>query len=91
VDKRIFSLGIVLLIAGIIVRLYLNSTYPVGKTGMSEEETILLLQNQATNHAMSDLFSIIAALGFFILLISFGLKRKKGDAGKIIIQKPPEP
>ncbi len=90
-DKRIFSLGIVLLIAGIIVRLYLNSTYPVGKTGMSEEETILLLQNQATNHAMSDLFSIIAALGFFILLISFGLKRKKGDAGKIIIQKPPEP
>jgi len=91
VDKRIFSLGIALLVAGIVVRLYLNSTYPVGKTGMSEEETILLLQNQATSHALSDLFSIIAAIGFFILLISFGLKRKKGDAGKITIQKPPEP
>jgi len=91
VDKRIFSLGIALLVASIVVRLYLNSTYPVGKTGMSEEETILLLQNQATNHALSDLFSIIAAIGFFILLISFGLKRKKGDAGKITIQKPPEP
>ena len=80
-----------MLVAGIIVRLYLNSTYPVGETGMSEEETILLLQNQATNRALSDLFSILAALGFFILLISFGLKRKKGDAGKITIQKPPEP
>jgi len=91
VDKRIFSLGIALLVAGIVVRLYLNSTYPVGKTGMSEEETILLLQNQATNLALSDLFSIIVAIGFFILLISFGLKRKKGDAGKITIQKPPEP
>ncbi len=90
-DKRIFSLGIALLVAGIVVRLYLNSTYPVGKTGMSEEETILLLQNQATNLALSDLFSIIVAIGFFILLISFGLKRKKGDAGKITIQKPPEP
>ena len=90
-DKRIFSLGIALLVAGVIARLYLNSTYPIGKTGMSEEETILLLQNQATNHALSDLFSIIAAIGFFILLISFGLKRKKGDAGKITIQKPPEP
>jgi len=91
VDKRIFSLGIALLISGIIIRLYLNSTYPVGRSGMSEQETLLLLQNQATNQALSELFSIIAALGFFILLISFGLKRKKGDAGKIIIQKPPEP
>ena len=90
-DKRIFSLGIALLISGIIIRLYLNSTYPVGRSGMSEQETLLLLQNQATNQALSELFSIIAALGFFILLISFGLKRKKGDAGKIIIQKPPEP
>jgi len=89
-DKRIFSLGIALLVAGIVVRLYLSSTYPVGRTGMSEEETLLLLQNQATNLALSDLFSIIAAIGFFILLISFGLKRKKGGAGKIIIQKPPE-
>lgn len=90
-DKRIFSLGIALLVSGIGIRLYLNSTYLVGRSGMSEQETLLLLQNQATNHALSDLFSIIAAIGFFILLISFGLKRKKGDAGKIIIQKPPEP
>ena len=89
-DKRIFSLGIALLVAGIVVRLYLNSAYPVGRSGMSEQETLLLLQNQATNHALSELFSIIAAIGFFILLISFGLKRKKGDAGKITIQKPPE-
>jgi len=90
VDKRIFSLGIALLVSGIIIRFYLNSTYPVGRSGMSEQETLLLLQNQATNHALSDLFSIITAIGFFILLISLGLKRKKGDAGKITIQKPPE-
>lgn len=89
-DKRIFSAGIALLVGGIIARLYLNLTYPVGRSGMSEQETLLLLQNQATNQALSDLFSIIAALGFFILLISFGLKRKKGGAGKIIIQKPSE-
>lgn len=90
-DKRIFTAGVALLAAGIVIRLYLNSTYPVGRSGMSEADAALLLQAQATNHALSDLFSIIAAIGFFILLISFGLKRKKGDAGKIIIQKPPEP
>lgn len=88
-DKRIFSAGIAMLVFGIVSSMYLNSTYPVAnKGGMTEGETQALLIAQANNQALSSLFHIVAALGFFILLISIGLKRKKGGAGKTVTQKP---
>ena len=88
-DKRIFSAGIAILVAGTMISIYLNSTYPVAnKGGMSESDTRALLQAQAYNRGLSNLFHIVSALGFFILLISIGLKRKKGGAGKTVTQKP---
>lgn len=78
-----------MLAAGMTISIYLNSTYPVAnKGGMSEEETRALLQAQSDNRGLSNLFHIVAALGFFILLTSVGLKRKKGGAGKTVTQKP---
>ena len=78
-----------MLVAGMTISIYLNSSYPVAnKGGISEEETRALLQAQADNRGLSNLFHIVAALGFFILLISVGLKRKKGGAGKTVTQKP---
>lgn len=78
-----------MLVAGMTIPIYLNSTYPVAnKGGMSEEETRVLLQAQADSRGLSNLFHIVAALGFFILLISVGLKRKKGGVGKTVTQKP---
>ena len=88
-DKRIFSAGIAMLAVGIVASVYLNQTYPVARQGgMSEEDARLLEEAQINYNGLSNLFHIIAAIGFFIMLISFGLKRKKGGAGKIIIQKP---
>ncbi len=90
-DKRIFFTGIVILAVGIILSLYLKSNMPVGKPDMTEEETLKLYQDEATYTSLSTIFQIIAGLGFFILLISIGLKRKqKGGTGKPITQKPAE-
>ena len=90
-DKRIFFIGIILLAVGIILSLYLNANMPVGRPGMTEEETLKLYQDEAWYTSFSTILQIIAGLGFFILLISIGLKRKqKGGTGKPITQKPAE-
>jgi hypothetical protein len=90
-DKRAFFTGIGILAVGITISLYLNANVPVGKPGMTEEETLKLYQDEATYTSVYTLFQIIAGLGFFILLISLGLKRKqKGGTGKPITQKPTE-
>lgn len=90
-DKRIFFAGIIMLAVGIVISLYLNSNMPVGKPGMTEEETLKLYEDEATYTSLSTILQIIAGLGFFILIISFGLKRKqKGGTSKPITQKPTE-
>ena len=90
-DKRILFTGIAILAVGITISFYLNSNVPVGKPEMTEDETLKLYQDEATYTSLSTLFQIIAGLGFFILLISLGLKRKqKGGTGKSITQKPAE-
>ena len=90
-DKRVFFAGIAILAAGITVSLYLNSIIPPGKPDMTEAEQLQLYQDEATYTSLTMLFQIVAGIGFFLLLISFGLKRKqKGSTGKPITQKPAE-
>ena len=87
-DKRIFSVGISMLVVGMTVSLYLNNTMPVARGNVTEQEAALLLETQSTYHQIAVMFGYIAALGFLITLISAGLKRKKGGAGKSVTQKP---
>jgi len=90
-DRRIFFAGIGMLLVGITLSFYLNANMPVGRAGMTEEETLKLYQDEATYTSLSTLFQIIAGLGFFILLISIGSKRRqKGGTVKTITQKPAE-
>ena len=87
-DKRIFCAGIAMLVVGVSISLYLNNTIPVARGNVSEQEAALLLDTQATYQQLAGLFGYIAAFGFLITLISVGLKRKKGGAGKTVTQKP---
>ena len=87
-DKRIFVVGIAMLVVGISVSLYLNNSIPVARGNVSEQEAALILEAQSTYHQIITLFGYIAAFGFLITLISVGLKRKKGKAGKTVTQKP---
>ena len=87
-DKRIFSSGIAMLVVGVSLSLYLNDAMPVARGNVSEQEAALLLDTQATYRQLVAMFGYVAAFGFLITLISVGLKRKKGGAGKTVTQKP---
>jgi len=80
VDKRILVGGIVLLAIGILISINVNSSIPVGQSGMSEEETIDLMIAQQENQDYNTLSGIFVGLGFLLILISFGARRKKNTA-----------
>jgi len=88
VDKKILSGGIAMLIVGITISLYLNSVIPIGTIGMSEEETIDFLLKQRENQDMNALAGILMGIGFLLVLISFGARRKRKDGAKKIEKKP---
>ncbi len=87
-DKRMFFAGIAILVVGAALSLYFNSIIPVGTPNMTQDETNKLYQDEATYTSLTSLFQIVAGIGFFLLLISLGLKRKKGGVGKPVTQKP---
>ena len=89
-DKRIFAAGLAMLVVGVSFSLYLNNTTPVARGNVTEQEAALILDAQSTYHQLVSLFGYVAAFGFLITLISVGLKRKKGGAGKTVTQKPAE-
>jgi len=88
VDKKILSGGLVMVVVGITISLYLNSVMPIGTTGMSEEETLDLLTKQQENQDVSTLVGILMAIGFLLVLISFGARRKRKGGPKIVEKKP---
>lgn len=68
---------------------FLNSSMPMAKAGMTEEETSAFYQAEALNMGFKNIAQMVTGIGFFIALISVGLKRrKKGGVGKPITQKP---
>ncbi len=88
VDKKILSGGLVMGVVGITISLYLNSVVPIGTSGMSEEETLDLLTKQQENQDMSTLAGILIGIGFLLVLISFGARRKRKGGAKIVEKKP---
>jgi hypothetical protein len=88
VDKKILVGGIVLLVVGISVTLYLNSIAPVGTTGMTDEETFELLIAQQENQDYNNLAGILIGIGFLLVLISFGARRKRKGGAKKVEKKP---
>ena len=88
VDKKILLGGIAMVVVGISISLYLNSIVPVGTSGMTEEETLELLLVQQENEDMNTLAGILIGVGFMLVLISFGARRKRKGGAKKIEKKP---
>jgi hypothetical protein len=82
VDKKMLVGGIALLSIGILISINVNSSIPVGHSGMSEEETIDLMIAQQENQDYNTLSGIMMGIGFLLILISFGARRKKNSAKK---------
>lgn len=88
VDKKILAGGISMLVVGIVISLYINSIMPIGTTGMTEEEKLDLLIRQQENQDMNTLAGILIGIGFLLVLISFGARRRKKGGAKKVEKKP---
>jgi len=82
VDKRILTGGLALLIAGIVLTVIISSNMPAGQSGMTEEEVIDLMIAQQEIQDYNTLSGILIGIGFLLVLISFGTRRRKGSAKK---------
>ncbi len=89
IDKKILGGGLAMLIVGMALIAYLNSTVPIGQAGMTEEQALDLMKKEVEHKNYSTLAAMLAGVGFLLVLISFGARRKKGGA-KTIEKKPPE-
>ena len=88
IDKKIFAGGITMLVVGIIIVININATMPVGQSGMTDEEVIDLMTKQQENKDMNNLAGILIVIGFLLILISFGAKRRRKDSPKKEEKKP---
>jgi len=88
VDKKILVSGMIMVSVGISFSLYLNSIVPTGTTGMTEDETLELLIKQQENQDSNTLAGILIGIGFMLVLISFGARRKRKGGVKKVEKKP---
>lgn len=77
IDKKILFGGIAMLAVGLSISIYLNSIVPIGEPGMTEEEAALLLLEQRENQDYNMLASILMGVGFLLILVGFGARRKR--------------
>ena len=88
IDKRMIIVGIIMIIAGTVILLHLTEVTPIGKTGMTEDEKLNLLLAERENSDYRTLSGILIGIGFLLVLISFGARRKRKDGAKKIEKKP---
>ena len=88
IDKRMIIVGIIMIIAGTVILLYLTEITPIGKTGMTEDEKLNLLLAERENSDYRTLSGILIGFGFLLVLISFGARRKRKGGAKKIEKKP---
>ncbi len=88
VDKKILSGGLAMVAVGLSLLIYLNSIIPIGTADMTADQALELEKKQHENRDYSNLAAMLAGVGFLLVLISFGARRKKGGA-MTIEKKPP--
>jgi len=76
-----------MIIVGLVLTVSINDAVPVGQAGMTEEEVIDLLIAEQENEDYNTLAGILFGLGFLLVLISFGARKKKGKPTKQVEKK----
>ena len=88
VDKKILTGGIALLAVGFALTALFSSTTPIGQAGMTDDEIAAFLIEERENQDYSTLAGIMIGVGFLLILISFGARRKKKGGAKRTEKKP---
>jgi ABC-type Fe3+ transport system permease subunit len=89
VNKKMLIGGLTMVIVGIVLTVNISATMPAGQTGMTEEEIFDLMIAQQETQDYNTLSGILIGIGFLLVLISFGARRKK-DSAKKEEEKPVE-
>ena len=76
-----------MIIVGLVLTISINDAVPVGQAGMTEEEVIDFLIAEQENEDYNTLAGILFGLGFLLVLISFGARKKKGKPTKQVEKK----
>ena len=79
VDKKILGGGLTMIAVGFAFAIIAGES-PAGETGMTDEEIIDLMIAEDENQAYQMVSGILVGIGFLLVLISFGARRKKGSA-----------
>ena len=87
VNKKMLVGGMLMIIVGLVLTISINDAVPVGQAGMTEEEIIDLLIAEQENEDYNTLAGILFGLGFLLVLISFGARKKKGKPTKQVEKK----
>lgn len=74
--------GLAMMSVGIAITLILTTSMPIGQAGMSEDEATELIIKQQENRDMNTLAGILIGVGFLLVLISFGTRRRRGSTKK---------
>ena len=88
VDKKILVGGIILLAVGFTLTAIFSEMTPIGQAGMTDDEIAEFLLNERENQDYTTLAGIIIGIGFLLILISFGARRKKKGGAKRTEKKP---
>ena len=88
VDKKILAGGIVMIAVGIAFSAMLTDMTPIGREGMTDEEIAEFLIEERENEDYTTLSGILVGVGFLLILISFGARRKRKGGAKKTEKKP---
>ena len=80
--------GLIMIIVGVTITFYLTETNPIGRAGMTEDQKLDLLITEQENSDYRTLSGILIGIGFLLVLISFGARRKRGTGAKKTEKKP---
>ena len=88
VDKKILTGGVTMIAVGIALSAILGEATPIGQGGMTAEEQLEFLMAEQQNTDYKTLAGIFIGVGFLLVLISFGARRKKKGGAKKTEKKP---
>ena len=88
VDKRILAGGVSMIVVGMVLSGILTDMTPVGREGMTDDEIVEFLTQERENEDFTTLAGIVVGIGFLLVLISFGARKKRKGGAKKTEKKP---
>ncbi len=77
-----------MLAVGLGIYAVLDSQTPIGRADMTEDEIFDLMVSEQANQDYKTLSGILIGVGFLLVLISFGARRKRRGGAKREEKKP---